>query len=131
MSGRQGAGLRRPKFARPPIEAHASAEGREEIMLGLIAKLKIQEGRIDEALELFKGLVEDVKTEAGTLSYTVNKDTADPNLIVVVERYRDAAALTAHSSTPHFAAFAKPIAGLLDGQMEMSIREEVASIRGT
>jgi quinol monooxygenase YgiN len=26
-------------------------------MLGLIAKLKIREGRMDEALDLFKGLV--------------------------------------------------------------------------
>ena len=97
-------------------------------MLGLIAKLKIKEGKMEEALELFKGLVKDVKTEEGTLSYTVNKDTANPNVIVVVERYRDADALTVHSSTPHFAAFSKQIGGLLDGGMEMSILEEVASI---
>ncbi len=97
-------------------------------MLGLIAKLKIREGRMDEALDLFKGLVADVRKEEGTLSYTVNRDTADPNVIVVLERYRDAEALTAHSSTPHFAAFSKRIAGLIDGQMEMSILEEVTSI---
>jgi len=124
-----GSGPRGLWVARPPIEADHNANEREEDMLGLIAKLKIQEGRMDEALDLFKGLVADVRTEAGTLSYTVNKDTAAPNVIVVVERYKDADALTAHSSTPHFAAFSKRIAGLLDGKMEMSILEEVASIR--
>jgi len=97
-------------------------------MLGLVVKLKIKEGRIEEALGLFKGLVTEVQKEEGTLSYTVNKDAASPNVIVVVERYRDSAALTAHSSTPHFAAFSKQIAGLLDGRMEMSMLEEVASI---
>jgi quinol monooxygenase YgiN len=97
-------------------------------MLGLIAKLTIKEGKMDEALDLFKGLVADVKTEEGTISYTVNKDTAAPNVIVVVERYKDADALTVHSSTPHFAAFSKQIRGLLDGKMEMSILEEIASI---
>jgi quinol monooxygenase YgiN len=97
-------------------------------MLGLVAKLKIKEGTMEEALVLFRELVKDVKEEPGTLSYTVNRDKANPNVIVVMERYKDADALKAHSSTPHFAAFFGRIAPLLDGNPEMSILEEVASI---
>lgn len=38
-------------------------------MLRLITKLKIKEGKMEEALGLFKELVKEVKKEKGTLSF--------------------------------------------------------------
>jgi quinol monooxygenase YgiN len=97
-------------------------------MVGVIAKLKIKEGKMDEALKMFKELMEEVKKEEGTIYYTLNKDMADPNMIIVVERYKDMAAFQTHTGTPHFSAFSKRVGGLLEGGLEMALLEEVSSI---
>jgi quinol monooxygenase YgiN len=96
-------------------------------MVGLVAKVKVKEGKMDEALNLFRELMKDVNNEPGTLSYTVNKDTTEPNVIFVLERYQDGAALKAHMSAPYFGAFFARMGGLVDGNPEMRILEEVAS----
>ncbi|MDO9514619.1 MAG: putative quinol monooxygenase [Syntrophales bacterium] len=97
-------------------------------MVALIAKMKIKEGKMDEATDLFRGLVPKVGKEEGTVGYAVCRDKANPDLLVVVERYRDMEAIQAHSSTPHFKEFSKAVGALLDGKPEISILEEIVSI---
>ena len=96
-------------------------------MLTLIAKLPIQEGKMDEALAAFATLIPEVAKEPGTVLYSVNKDKANPNQLVVVEQYKDKEALNIHSSTPHFKAFASAGSSFLAGKPEISLLEEVQS----
>ena len=97
-------------------------------MIGVIAKLSIQEGKTKEAVNLIKELMTNVAEEEGTLSYTVNRNKADPNTIVIMERYKDKAALEYHSSRPEFKAFFEKIGGLLAGKPEISVMDEIHSI---
>jgi quinol monooxygenase YgiN len=97
-------------------------------MIALIAKMKIKEGKMDEAADLFRGLTAKVGGENGTVSYAVCRDKAHPDLLVVIERYRDAEAIQAHSSTPYFREFSVAVAPFLDGRAEISILEEILSI---
>ena len=60
---------------------------------------------MDEALKAFGELMPKVASEEGTLMYSLNRDKANPNLLVVVEQYKDKAALEFHSSTAHFKSF--------------------------
>lgn len=62
--------------------------------------LEKEEGKMDEVIDMIKELMADVAKEEGTLYYTMNRDPADPNTIVILERYKDKAALDYHSSTP-------------------------------
>ncbi|MBU1905082.1 MAG: antibiotic biosynthesis monooxygenase [Proteobacteria bacterium] len=98
-------------------------------MIGVVAKLSIQEGKVDEAINLIKELMAGVAKEEGTLFYTMNRDKSNPNTIVILERYRDKAAFDYHSSTPHFKAFFGKIGGLLAGKPDISIMDEIHSIR--
>ena len=97
-------------------------------MVGVIAKLVIQEGNIDEAIELFKELMKSVAEEEGTLFYTMNRDKANPNTLIIMERYKDKEALEAHSTTAEFKAFFEKIGGLLAEKPETSFLEEIHSI---
>lgn len=97
-------------------------------MVALIAKMKIKEGKMGEATELFRELVPKVGEEEGTMAYAVCRDKAHPDLLVVVERYRDREAIQAHSSTPHFKEFSKALGALLDGKPDIDILEEIVSI---
>jgi len=97
-------------------------------MLGIIAKLPVKEDKVEEAIELFKGLIVKVAEEEGTLAYTLNRDQANPNTVVVMERYKDKAAIDAHSSTPYFKEFSAKIGEYLAGKPEITILDEIGSI---
>lgn len=97
-------------------------------MIGLIAKIPVQEGKVDEAVAMFKDLMKEVAKEEGTLGYTLNRTKKEPNTLVVMERYKDKAALNAHSATPHFSAFMTSLLALLAGNPEITVMEEIGSI---
>ena len=97
-------------------------------MLAVVAKIKVKEGKADELAQLLKDVLPSVKQEEGTLHYTVNRDRTDPNLVVVVEKYKDDAAFAAHSSTPYLAELFGKAQSLVEGDMELTMLDEIGSI---
>lgn len=97
-------------------------------MVAVIAKIGVKEGKADELVQLLKGILPSVKKEQGTLYYTVNRDRSNPNLVVVVEKYKDDAAFQAHSSTPYLAELFGKAQPLVEGDMELMMMDEIASI---
>lgn len=97
-------------------------------MLTVVARIPVKEGKMEEALKAFGNLIDQVAKEEGTVMYSLNKDKANPNMLVVVEQYRDKAALDFHSSTAHFKAFFAASGAFVGGKPEMSIMEQVKSI---
>jgi quinol monooxygenase YgiN len=97
-------------------------------MLAVVAKIGVKEGKADKLVELLKDILPSVKNEEGTVYYTVNKDRANPNLVVVIEKYKDDAAFQAHSTTPYLAELFAKSAALVEGDMELMMMDEVGSI---
>lgn len=97
-------------------------------MLTVIAKIPVKEGKMDEALAAFGELIAKVASEEGTVLYSLNRDKAQPDVLVVVEQYKDKAALDVHSSSPHFKAFFAAAGAFIGGKPEMSIMEQIKSI---
>ncbi len=98
-------------------------------MVSLIAKIPIKEGKMDEAVAAFKQLMVKVAGEPGTLLYTINRAESAPNTLVIMERYRDKAALDAHSSSDYFKAFFAASRAFIGGKPEIAVMEEIQSIR--
>jgi quinol monooxygenase YgiN len=98
-------------------------------MISLIAKLPIKEDKVEEAIAAIKELMVEVAKEEGTVLYTLNRDPKNPNTLVIMERYKDKAALDAHMVTPHFQAFFAKGMTMLAGQPEMTTMEEIYSAR--
>jgi quinol monooxygenase YgiN len=97
-------------------------------MLTVIAKIPIKEGKMDEALAAFTELIANVAKEEGTVLYSLNKDSNNPNMLIVVEQYKDKAAFEFHSSTPHFNAFLSSSGTFIGGKPDISVLEEIKSI---
>ena len=97
-------------------------------MVAVIAKIKVKDGKAGELVQLLKDIIPSVKQEEGTLYYTVNRDRTDPNLVVVVEKYKDDEAFGAHSSTPYLAELFGKAQALVEGDMELMMMDEIASI---
>lgn len=68
--------------------------------------------------------------EPGCLEYAFAMDLAEPGLLRVVERWVDEAALAAHFSTPHMAAFNKALGAvkILGASIKVYAAEESRTI---
>lgn len=90
-------------------------------MICVIATIEVLPGRREEFLEKFRGLVPRVRAEEGCLEYVPMIDMpatlpsqgpARENVVTVVEKWKDIAALEAHLVAPHMAEFRAATAGL-------------------
>ena len=97
-------------------------------MITVIAKLPVKEGKMDEAMAAFKVLMSKVASEEGTVLYSLNVEKANPNTLVVVEQYKDKAALEFHSSTSHFKEFFTASVAFIGGKPEMMVMKEVQRV---
>jgi quinol monooxygenase YgiN len=96
-------------------------------MISVIAKMPMKEDKVEEAIEAVKEMMKGVSTEEGTLSYSLNRDRKNPNILVFIERYKDNDALKTHSSTDHFKAFSAKVPGFIAGKPEITVMEELVS----
>ena len=83
-------------------------------MIHVIATLQAAPGRREELLRQFKTLLPQVRAEAGCIEYGPAVDLAAkiaaqppvrPEVVVMVEKWQDLAALEAHLAAPHMTAF--------------------------
>ncbi len=88
-------------------------------MLAVIAKLNVAEGKEADFEKHMLGLAEQVRAnEPGNDMYTLCRDE-DGNYIVL-ELYRDEAALAAHGASEHFKAAGAGFKGLMAGAPEIT-----------
>jgi len=93
----------------------------------LVVKLPLQEGKAAAFTEAFKEIAKGVATEEGNLLYSLSFAANAPDTAVIMERYTDQAALTAHSRADYFKEFNKAVGSLVAGRPDMMIMEEVCA----
>ena len=88
--------------------------------IGVIATLKIQDGKNDEFEAFFGELQKQVRAnEPGNLAYQLTKSRTDPQTYKVLELYRDQDALAAHGASDHFKAAGPKWGPVLAGRPEV------------
>ena len=70
--------------------------------LQVIARWTVQEGRVDDVLELLREVAEASRREPGNLSFVAYQAVEDPRQVVLLERYRSAADFATHREHEHF-----------------------------
>ena len=95
----------------------------------VVAKLKAKTGEETKMEEALGSLVAKVAQEEGTLTYTLHRSQKDPSIFMLYEKYQDAAALKAHSSTPYFKELFSALQSQLEGAPEIEMYEELARVR--
>ena len=95
----------------------------------VVAKLKAKSGDESKMADALQAMVSKVEKEEGTLIYTLHQAQNDPTQFLFYEKYTDARALKAHSSTPYFKELFGLLQPLLDGAPEIEMYDEIASIK--
>ena len=94
--------------------------------IGVVATLKVQDGKGSEFESVFRELAAQVKAnEPGNKLYQVFKSRADANTYIVMEVYADQAALEAHGKSDHFKAAGPKIAPTLGGRPDIQYFDAV------
>ena len=95
-------------------------------MIGVIATLKVQDGKNAEFEGVFRDLAAQVRAnEKGNLAYQLTKSRADPNTYKVLEIYADQAALDLHGQTDYFRAAGPKLGPCLAGRPEVEYLDGV------
>ncbi|MBI1179018.1 MAG: antibiotic biosynthesis monooxygenase [Alphaproteobacteria bacterium] len=94
-------------------------------MIGVIARLKLKPGQgpaFETHMARMSRSVEDA--EPGNHFYRGYR-TADPEVFVALEAYKDRAALEAHGKSAHVAEALPRVGAMLDGDVEVEVLEQV------
>ena len=94
--------------------------------IGVIATLKIQDGKTAEFEGFFTELAKQVRAnEPGNIAYQLTKSRTDPNTYKVLELYKDQDALTHHGGTDYFKAAGPKFGAVLAGRPEIEYLDGV------
>ena len=85
--------------------------------LQVVASIPAKPEAVDRVRAALCELVEATQAEDGCVSYDLYESGSAPGTFVTVERWRDAASLEAHMTTPHVAAAFAAAAGGLSGDV--------------
>ena len=94
-------------------------------MIGVVATIKVKDGKGDDFVKVASQLVEKVNAnEKGCLLYALYKSD-EPNTYVFLERYKDQAAVDEHRGTEHFKTLGRAMGEFMDGRPEVVRLKEV------
>ena len=94
--------------------------------IGIVATLKVQDGKNDEFEAVFRDLTAQVRAnEAGCLMYQLTKSRTDPTVYKVLELYKDQDAVTHHGGTDYFRAAGPKMGACLGGRPEIEYLDGV------
>lgn len=94
-------------------------------MISFVVRLRFTPEDRAEIAEILRQLTVASRQEPGCVNYVPHQLQDDPDTILIYEQYRDAAALEAHSQSPHFKQYA--VGGLYQRMKERS-REELLAL---
>jgi quinol monooxygenase YgiN len=94
--------------------------------VGIVATIKVAEGKNAEFEEIFTGLAKQVRAnEPGCLMYQLTKSRTDPQTYKVLELYKDQDAVTHHSGTEYFKAAGPKMGPCMGGRPDVELLDGI------
>ncbi|MBB6146959.1 quinol monooxygenase YgiN [Silvibacterium bohemicum] len=87
-------------------------------MISFTVRMKFKPEDRAEIQEALRGVTEASRKEPGCVSYIPHTVESEPDIVVIYEQYRDAAALDAHRASAHFKKYV--VGGLYQRMLERS-----------
>ena len=81
---------------------------------------RITDGTWDQAIAAMEAMITASRSEPGCIEYAYSRDLLDPNLLRIIERWKDKAALVSHFAEPHMAVFRSALAEI--GPQDLEVR---------
>lgn len=89
-------------------------------MIIIEGSARIPDGAWDKANAAMQAMITASRAEPGCIDYAYSRDLLDPNLLRIIERWKDKSALTSHFAEPHMAVFRTALAEI--GPQDLEVR---------
>ena len=73
-----------------------------------------------DAKVAMEAMIKASRDEPGCIEYAYSRDLIDPNVLRIIERWKDKAALVSHFAEPHMAVFRQALASV--GPQDLEVR---------
>jgi quinol monooxygenase YgiN len=94
----------------------------------MVVKFKAKPGKREEMKTFWLEMQKEVKkSEPGNVQYDLLVIADEPDVFVIVERYKDAAAVAAHGQSPAAKAMFAKLGALMDGAPEADYLQLISS----
>lgn len=94
-------------------------------MLQAVSKLYVMEDRINEFLEIFKGMIEPTQKEKGYIEYEMYQDEEDLALFIVLEKWKSREDFDNHLKSKHFQEIVPEMVKLMRKEAELNVCRRV------
>ena len=95
-------------------------------MIGVIATLRVKDGKTQEFESLFGQLATQVRAnESGNVAYQLCRSRTEADTYKVLELYRDEEALEAHRASAHFQAAGPGLGSVLSGRPDVEVLDAI------
>ena len=84
---------------------------------------RIPEEAWDKAEAAMKKMIVASRFEEGCIEYSYSRDLIDQNLLRIIERWKDKAALVSHFAEPHMAEFRQALAEVAPQDLQVRMYE--------
>ncbi|GLC31886.1 putative quinol monooxygenase [Clostridium omnivorum] len=71
-------------------------------MITIVAKSEIKEGKVEEFIALAEKLINESRKEAGCISYYLNQDINNSNVLTFMEEWESKEAIALHNNSEHY-----------------------------
>ena len=89
-------------------------------MIIVEGRARIPDGAWTEAKAAMETMILASRTEPGCIEYAYSRDLLDPNVLRIIERWKDKAALVSHFAEPHMTVFRTALAEI--GPQDLEVR---------
>lgn len=90
-------------------------------MIIIHAGLKVNPERREQFLSEAKQLLAATHAEEGNLSYELYENAGEENAFMMIEKWRDAEAVSSHNTSPHFTGFAAKAGEFLTAPLDVKV----------
>lgn len=94
-------------------------------MIKIIAKFTVKPECVDTFLSVTEGLIKCSQAEDGNITYTLNKNINADNEFVMIEGWKDQAAIDTHNNSEHFTSAIPKLTPLLAAPLDVNLYTEV------
>jgi len=81
-------------------------------MIVIVVNFDVKEGKKEAFMEVVGRLIAGSQNEAGNIEYEIFADMKKPNAFVLIEKWKDQAALDFHVKTDHYTGNVKELGAL-------------------
>lgn len=94
-------------------------------MITIVAKFTVKEGKVEEFKALAKDLINESRKEAGCISYSLNQDLNNRNVLTFIEKWENKEAIELHNNSAHFTRIVPKLGEFQEKVSEINLYERV------